>query len=75
MYKGKGMVNNPIFRGSSIYEEIPKSLEAVYQNSGVQNATKAHPPSLPGPRKGEPHIVTCYETEELLSLSYCSTGD
>ena len=47
------MVNNPIYRGSSIYKEIPESPEAVYQNSGVQNATKAYPPSLPGPRKGE----------------------
>ena len=54
MSKGKGMINNPIYRGSSIYEEIPESPEAVYQNSGVQNAAKAHPPSLPGPRKGEP---------------------
>ena len=52
--KGKGMVNNLIYRGSSIYEEIPESPEAVYQNSGVQNAAEAHPPSLPGPRKGEP---------------------
>ena len=54
MSKGKGMIHNPIYRGSSIYEEIPGSLEAVYQNSGAQNTAKAHPPSLPGPRKGEP---------------------
>ena len=54
MSKGKGMVDNPIYTGSSIYEEIPECLEAVYQNSGAQNATKANPPSLPGPRKGEP---------------------
>ena len=54
MSKGKDMVNNPIHRGSSIYEEIPESPEVVYQNRGVQNAAEAHPPSLPGPRKGEP---------------------
>ena len=57
MSKGKGMVNNPIYRGSSIYEEIPGSPAAVYQNSGAQMAISdppSHPPSLPGQTKETP---------------------
>ena len=67
MSKGKGMIHNPIYRRSSIYEEIPESPEAVCQNSGVQNATKAHPPSLPGPRKGEPSNT---ESQAMKQNSY-----